>query len=235
MKRYFLFLAAFVLVFAGQAYGDVFFDDFEESQLDSWWSKREVSGIITFPSTAQAQSGNQSVELKSLEGGDKSIQLSHDFAEPTYGSFSVWFYDAYAGDTYSNYVYLSLSNSVTHANPFLGVQDWDGGFYWEDHGTGQSQTSIPRTNGWHNLSILSLPDELTLKIDATVVYSGTNGIPFDRVALDLHGPSWRPSNRVAYFDDFQFVPVPEPSSLGLLSLGVISLLSYAWRRRQRAE
>ena len=50
------------------------------------------------------------------------------------------------------------------------------------------------------------------------------------LALDLLGLGPIPGSTFGYAQD---LAVPEPSMLGLLGLGVLTLLGYAWRRKAR--
>src|SRR5438105_2092033 len=75
-----------------------FVDNFEGPALNSFWSTSNQSGSISFPSAAQAHSGQQSVQFNSVQGSQqKTIQLQHAFASPVFGTFSVWMYDTGAG------------------------------------------------------------------------------------------------------------------------------------------
>ena len=60
-----------------------FADDFEGSTLDPFWTPHAQSGSITFPSTAQAHSGSQSIQFNSIQGAErKNIGIEHDLAKP---------------------------------------------------------------------------------------------------------------------------------------------------------
>ena len=75
-----------------------FTDGFEGAALDSFWTKTEISGFVTMPSTEAAHSGSQSVKFTSTNSGvSKNVGLGHDFGAPTYGEVSVWIFDTGAG------------------------------------------------------------------------------------------------------------------------------------------
>ncbi len=206
-----------------------FSDNFESATLDPFWTISAVAGSVTFPSTVRAHSGSQSVQLNSLQGaGEKGISLRHALAQPTYGQVSVWMYDSGADLSSANYMGL-------HCNVgYLQTSDYDlgpsnGGTYNGAAANGSGFiTAVDRTQAWHQFAINSTESALTMSIDGTTVYSGAGGTPFTGINLVMYGPTWRPAWS-AEFDDFQFVPVPEPSTWALGSLGLIGL----WFVRRR--
>lgn len=219
--------------FSGAA---TFTDDFEGSTLDPFWSTEENSGSITFPSTTQVYSGSQSIQFNSIsDGGQKGMYISHTFAESVFGQVSVWMYDTRADMSSGNYISLHISNSEGVVAD-LSVKDYDGGpgaggeyYYSFDSVYGFSE--VDRTVGWHQFTITSLPDEITLKVDDTVVYSAASGMSFDTVRLSLSGPSWRPAMST-YFDNFEVTIVPEPISSTLFIVGGATLGFRQWRKRK---
>lgn len=190
-----------------------FVDGFEGPTLDPFWSTRENSGSITFPSTARVHSGRQSVQLNSTQNtGQKNIDLFHAFPEPIYGRVSVWVYDTGADVLSSNYIGLSVGNRRLEVGASLFTQDYDlgptngGNYYYTHFGVDSGiLSSIDRTQAWHHFEIDASPQSLTLLIDGTAVYRDAGGHQFDTLGLFMSGPTWRPA-WVTYFDDFEFVP-----------------------------
>ncbi len=192
-----------------------FTDDFEGPTLDSFWNKVEASGYITFPSTVQAHSGTQSVQLNStFNTGQKNIRLHHDFPVPFYGRLSVYMYDTAAGNNNSNYMGITATNHALGDVGGVEGRDYDGGFYYAGGHTGLS--TFPRSAGWHQFLVDSIPTSLTVKIDGVVVWTENDGRPFDSVDLFLLGPTGRPAS-MTFFDDFEFIPYAQsdisPTSL----------------------
>lgn len=222
-----------------------FIDSFEAATLNPFWSVHTQSGSLTVPSNAQAHTGTRSAQFNSTSSAlHKEIQLFHTFPQPVFGKVSVWVYDTGADVFSSNYLFLTLDNSVLGMRSDIGTQDYDLGpgiggdvyYYrnWVDYNQQPSRSSIDRTRTWHEWAIDTQPGSLSISIDGSTVYSGSDGKPFDSVSLSMFGPSWRPA-WVGYFDDFQFVeagpnPVPVPPSLAMAILGGLTLLGYGWRR-----
>lgn len=214
-----------------------FTDKFEGSTLDPFWSTVEQSGSVTFPSTARAHSGSQSVQFNSIVTSDqKWIGLFHDFAEPVYGRFSVWMYDTGANVSSSNYLWMGVTGASTHAAIF--THDFNSGvgatYAIARSGPGES-SGIARTETWHQFEITTSPIETTFAIDGDVVATGP-AVGVDRITLQMFGPNWRPAF-TGYFDDFevqaQTSAVPEPGSLALLASGAIGLIGLGRRHLRR--
>ena len=197
-----------------------FVDNFEAPTLNSFWNVSHTqAGSITFPSTAQAHSGRQSVQFNSTQANDKSIQLGHTFASPVFGQFSVWIYDNGAHQASSNYISLYCYN--THLGAHAGILTFDydlgpsnGGSYYVDTKPNVVNTGVVRSTGWHQFTIDTAPGLVKYSIDGGQVYSQADQLPFDQVTIQMFGPSWRPA-WVSYFDDFSFVestPVISPTT-----------------------
>lgn len=132
-----------------------FSDGFEAATLNSFWSIRQDAGSITFPSTTQVHSGQQSVQFNSVaDAGQKTIELKHTFAAPQYGTASVWVFDSGADLTSGNYIRLYVANTERETSAALYTTDYDlgaadgGNYYFNVDGTSTS-SSVDRTCAWH--------------------------------------------------------------------------------------
>lgn len=197
-----------------------FTDSFEGSSLDPFWTKIEVSGFVTMPSTEEVHTGSQSVQFTSTNTSvDKNAGLRHNFDEPTFGRVSVWVFDTGAGEASSNQLWFSISNTIAGGGALLAGADYgiaDGVAYYWDAG-GESAHIIQRTREWHQFSIDSQPTGLTLQIDGQTVYSDSTATPFNRVTLQMPAPYWRPA-WTSYWDDFEFQDAsPAPSDIAISS------------------
>lgn len=181
-----------------------FVDGFESSSLSPFWSPFTNAGSVTPASTAEVHTGGHALQLNTSggAGGSKAAGIQHVFAQPTYGILSVWLYDTGANIASSNYLTLL-------APPFaLGTFDYDlsptnGGSYVYGAGTQNGHSTVDRTQGWHHFVITSTSSSYSLTIDGTSILTGSGGLPFTQVQLEMHAPSWRP-DWVCYFDDFQW-------------------------------
>lgn len=216
-------------------------DDFESATLNPFWSTFALSGAVDFPSTAVVHGGTQSVALRTISTGQNmEVQLFHNFVSPTYGTASVWMFDAVADQPSGNYLAFYLTDATGFVAG-IATQDFDfgpstGGTYnYSISGSDGIDTEIDRTQNWHHLLLTSLPNKLEISIDDSVVYSSTNGIPFTRLTMNVHAPGFRPGV-TAYWDDasvtgFSATPVPEPSTLVIFASGVCCWLVVGCRRR----
>ncbi len=191
-------------------------DDFESATLNSFWSRREASGSITFPATARAYAGRQSVQLDSTAGtGQKNIDLFHTFPAPIYGRASVWVYDSGADEFSANYLGFFLRNQEAQTTAGIFTQDYDlgpsngGNYYFNAPDRDSVLTAIDRTKAWHQFIITATAEVLQLEVDGTIVFNGAGGFSFDYVTMEIHGPTWRPAWSVQ-FDDFELVEYHRP-------------------------
>ncbi len=194
-------------------------DNFEGATLNSFWTTRQNSGSITFPSTAVAHGGHQSVQFNTTANtGQKNVELQHTFAAPIFGSVSIWMYDTGAGVSSANYMGFAILNTSLGVDSSIGTQDYDlgpsnGGTYtFGVFGGSGGASSIVRTQGWHQFTIDSEMTSLTFSIDGTTIYAGPGGTPFDYFWMYLGGPTWRPAS-TTYFDDFEFQEAPAANSM----------------------
>lgn len=212
----------------------IFNDDFEEAAFDPFWTVSQDFGTATLSSDV-AFSGSQSAKFQAGFGGQRSMSLSHSFANPQIGKVSVRLYDSSPG-TETLYTFLGLFDSVSGGGISIGFPDYDAFCYSADaFGGGPNQscgvfpgmstTNVSRTVGWHLLEAEVTPTKATLSIDGVPVYVHAGvGLQFDQVSLSMFGPFWRPAG-VSYWDDFSLETddapqVPEPASAALLVLGL---------------
>jgi hypothetical protein len=242
MKRT-LWLVGFVVAAAlnqGDAKaGNFFSDNFEGATLNPYWTaSNNNGGLITFPANDLAHSGTQSLKFQSIATGgpEYSAQVSHTYSTPTFGTFQVWMYDSYPGNNDGNYGLLTLGQDSAHGGRgvSVGIMDFDGASYWVGGDVTQS-LSHTRTLGWHLLSIVDLPNQLTVSVDGIVGYSAS-GYAIELVSLNQFAPSWRQSGLSTNWDDFSadiLVSAPAPSSLTLFSIATVCLAVYYgfWRRK----
>jgi hypothetical protein len=248
MKRVALFVVALGLVLGGElasaSAGPLdFSDNFEGSTLNPFWNDNFAqSGSITFPSTLQAHTGTQSVQLNSIAGNQIDVFLQHDFATPIFGTVSVWVYDTPALQTSGNYIQLYLRNNSTLTSAQVQSYDYNlgpgngGNYYVTPFGGSDINSGVARTPAWHEFQIIDLPNSLILSVDGTQVYSGPAGTAFDLLRFGIYGPSFRPGE-TEFVDDFsftQFTATPEPATLTLLAIGIAGMAGYGWRRRKPA-
>lgn len=217
-----LFACCLVAALTASASAQVtsFFDDFEGSTLDPFWTPSVTSGSITFPSTVRAHGGRQSVQFHSSNtASDKHVLLRHTFAQPTYGCISVWMYDTGANLASSNYISLSVGNGfyVTTFDYDRGASDGGNYYYATPARAASINSGVDRTPAWHHFSITSLATSLTIAIDGVTVHSGPGGTPMSFAQLYMGGPYWRPAWETS-FDDFSFV-APLPGTYSLFGSG----------------
>lgn len=201
-------LASLVALLA-QANGQTSFSDgFEGVVLDPFWIPFTNLGTVTMPSTVQVHAGNYSLQLDTSgpngSSAGKTAGIRHPFAQPQFGSISVWMYEPNASASSSNYITL-------WAPPFgVGTLDYNlgpaaGGSYVFAAGALGGNSTVARTTGWHHFEIASTETEATITIDGIEVYSGAGGQPFQEIQLEMHAPGWRPA-WTCYWDDFAFQP-----------------------------
>ncbi len=218
----------------------VYRDDFESAALNSFWSRWESSGSITFPATTRAHSGGQSVRLNSTStSSNKNIELFHNFNAPVYGRASVWVYDSGADEFSANYLGFFFRNHQAGTAAGIFTQDYDlglsngGGYYYGAPGNESVLTAIDRTKSWHQFTIVAASDVLRLEVDGTTIYQGPGGSKFDQVTMEIHGPNWRPAWSVE-FDDFEWAELPDCGPLQFADDFEGSTLGSFWSRSENS-
>lgn len=214
-----LLSASFVVALSSFAGAQSLLDTFESPTLNPLiWSKIQQYGTVSL-STEQNKTlaGHQSLKLSSTSGGQRNIGVTHHFAVPQKGTFSIWFYDAAAGEE-TQYEQISLYNSVTTDLASVGTQDFDAYCYeaqlynslsGQQQGPNQdcglypqvSTTNVQRTTGWHNLSIVVETDHVVLVIDGKAVFTAAGSYAYDSVTIEQSGLDWRP-NTYSFWDDY---------------------------------
>jgi hypothetical protein len=189
----FILLVAFPL--AGFAQG--YFDDFEAATFNPFWTLTQQNGTIAL-STDQSYSGIQSAKLTGTGGGQVNVWLSHTFPQAQPGTVSVWWYDTVYNNIYSG---LYLFNSTAQVGS-VGVFDNSLPLYVWNAGT-PAYTTVPRTLGWHELTIQVTLTGVNFLIDGNTVGVANGAFSFDEVRLLVSGPG---ETGTFYFDDFSFTP-----------------------------
>ena len=228
--------AALVFVFAAASSHAAFIDSFEGPTLDPFWNfSAQLSGSYAFSPT-QFHSGSKSLQFTSINnGGQKDIEVAHQFATPTFGDYSVWFYDSGAGQASGNYA--NFYSNVNQPSNFWGAglvvrSDSLGADnqYFGSTSTGlEVPSGVTRSLGWHQFRLQTRADALVLSVDGVDFYTAASVGPSTDVTLIMHGASIDPP-AVTYFDDFSFTALPEPAALA-----VAPLFALALRRRRRGD
>jgi hypothetical protein len=174
------------------------------SDTFDYWLVTEQNGRASL-STEQRRSGPQSLKLESASGGQRYIQYTHVFQSPAKGLFSVWFFDTAPGQQ-TLYAAMYAASAALPTDSFsVGVADWNASTYvWSGPGVGQTATAVPRTAGWHELTMYLSPTSYEARIDGVLVGSASGNFSVDSVFLSVSGPDWRP-NAHFYFDDFEHI------------------------------
>jgi hypothetical protein len=89
-------------------------DTFEASTINPlFWTQTQQYGTVRLSTDVdKTVGGSQSLKFSSVQGGQRGIGVSHRFASPQKGTFSIWFYDVAPGQE-TQYEQISLYNSVT--------------------------------------------------------------------------------------------------------------------------
>jgi hypothetical protein len=210
---------AFAFAVSSPVLAQSLLDTFEASTLNPlFWSKSQQYGTVSL-STEQDKTfdGKQSLKFSSVSGGQRGIGVSHRFAFPQKGTFSIWFYDVAAGQE-TQYEQISLYNTVTTDLASIGTQDFDAHCYEAqlyNYTTGQQQgpnqncglypqistTNVQRTKAWHLFSIFVEQDTVVLVIDNNAVFVANGNYAYDTVTILQSGPYWRPDT-YSYWDDY---------------------------------
>lgn len=235
MNRGLLFFAVWFSA-VGIAHGETYSDSFEGPVLNSFWDYVTPNGTTGFwaISPEQAHSGQNSLRFQSNNASaQKTVQISHNFAEPVYGTFSIWLRDPGLGGFYS--LFLTPSDPLLASGWGHRVFAADPFFYSYSIPNGSiTTTSVSRSATWRQIEISALADAVRYSIDGQMVYSAPSSGPIDAVNFIAH--SSLPFETV-YWDDFDAQIVPEPSSSALAFAAVASTVTCVARprRRQRGD
>jgi PKD repeat protein len=196
-----------------------FADGFEAATLDPFWTTSQTGGTVSITS-ALAHSGTHSLAFTAVSPGP-NLQLTHAFASPTKGSFSVYYYDAAPGQQTLYEQMLLLNSNQPGLLAAIGTNDFDAFCYMSrlDDGHGGTQgpnascgvfpqtqtTNVHRTLGWHLLTIDVRAADVVFSIDGVTTFTATGDYAFDSVVIFMSGPSFRPLTS-SYIDDFNFTP-----------------------------
>lgn len=208
-----LFVSLFPLNLLSQP--TTFSDSFEGSELDPFWTLYEQNGSFEIIS-GESTTGSQSIKLFSTsDEGTRNVALQHFFPVLMKGEVSVKFYDTAPGEE-SLYSGLYLFNNFSDPNLhyFALTYDWDGDNYWVNSGNEAVQTSVERTEGWHEFKIVFQETQIIFYIDGLNVLTSAGDFSFDQVNLRLYGPAYRPDAEY-YFDDFYINVYPAATEFGI--------------------
>ena len=208
-----------VLVLSGLVHAQSgYVDTFVASTLYSYWTVTQQYGTASLSTAVnRTPGGKHSLTFASSPGGQRNIQVAHTYGSQQKGTFSVWLYDVAPGQE-TQYEQIVLNNSVTGDSASIGTQDFDAYCYEAQlynsntqvqQGPNQncgiypqiSTTNVPRTAGWHNLTITVGSDSVTLAIDGKAVFTASGNYSYNSVTLSQSGPYWRPDT-YSYWDNF---------------------------------
>lgn len=219
---------ALALALSGLVHAQSLLDTFEAPNINPlFWTQTQQYGTVRLSTDVnKTVGGRQSLKFTSTSsGGERTMAVSHRFASPQKGTFSIWFYDVAPGQE-TQYEQISLYNSVTTDAASLGTQDFDAYCYEAQlynyntqirQGPNQncgiypqiSTTNVHRVAGWHILSIYVGSDSITLAIDGTSVFTTSGNYSYDSIMIAQSGPNWRPDT-YSYWDDYEG-PVWKPN------------------------
>ena len=131
---------------------------------------------------------------------------------------------------------LDLTITTGDAGPFVDLQDGEGDFYQYFYGyglVGGAANNAPPQEPGETITQGATPNELILDVPLATPYSDLGGTgTFDFSQITLFRLEDDPGGNGAFdiqFNDLSGVTVPEPASIGALSLGALAM----FRRRSR--
>jgi hypothetical protein len=229
-------LSSALLACGAEAADPAYSDAFEGPALNAFWTPSTSRGSFSFTAAA-AHGGAKGVQFDTTADatGQKTVQLAHTFTQPVYGKLSVWLFDTAAGEASSNYFRFFASPTPVPGNGW-GAQllTHDGSpdphYTAMAFNTGEVDGGVARSKAWHLWEIDDRTTGLTLSVDGQVVLTSATAQPFSTVTLMMTAPGFRPG-WTGYYDDFQFTPVPEPTTAGVVA-GASGLLAATRRGRR---
>lgn len=233
-------LGAFLYVAPAMA-EQAFTDGFEGTSLDPYWNvSANVYTLAGYSmSTEQARSGAQSLKvayganLSYSHAGLPALYLGHFFSNPVQGDFSVYYYDTlapvsgglYLDDTTTYWASLGRSYGNDFFNPDIG-------YYATQFAPSAAEIKVGNPSlGWHHYEIRIRDSGSRYFLDGVELVQTSPLSHPDKVYLSSLIPNnvYNPGGYVAYFDDFSFTPVPEPSTMVLTIVGGLGVF---YRRRR---
>jgi hypothetical protein len=199
--------------------------------------------VVFLTATCVAQAGTTTIDFDDLAGGPV---YQGELVTDQYVGLGVTFFDTYYEGAHANNT-LTSSISGASAPNVLWVAQGGGvvtGQYLEitftnvidsfstTFGTSlDSSITLVAYNGNTLLNSQTLvgPTQIGDTLSGEIGYASSLGM----TSVQLYS-TWLVSGDSFNFsiDNVTYHSVPEPSSFALLGIGVISLLAYAWRRRQ---